>query len=47
MKKKKADPDARHGGIDYADLGQEGCIGLWLAILHYDATWGYAFSTYT
>ena len=34
------------GGIDYADLVQEGRIGLWLAILHYDPARGYAFSTY-
>jgi RNA polymerase sigma factor (sigma-70 family) len=34
------------GGIDYADLLQEGRIGLWLAIMHYDPARGYAFSTY-
>ena len=34
------------GGIDYADLVQEGRIGLWLAILHYDPARGYAFSIY-
>jgi len=34
------------GGIDYADLVQEGRIGLWLAILHYDPARGYAFSTH-
>ncbi len=34
------------GGIEYADLVQEGRIGLWLAILHYDPARGYAFSTY-
>jgi RNA polymerase sigma factor (sigma-70 family) len=34
------------GGIDYADLEQEGRIGLWQAILHYDAERGYAFSSY-
>ena len=34
------------GGIDYADLVQEGRIGLWLAIIHYDPALGYAFSTY-
>jgi RNA polymerase sigma factor (sigma-70 family) len=34
------------GGIDYADLVQEGRIGLWLAIMHYDPARGYAFSTY-
>ena len=34
------------GGIDYADLVQEGRIGLWLAIVHYDPARGYAFSTY-
>lgn len=34
------------GGIDFADLVQEGRIGLWLAIMHYDPALGYAFSTY-
>jgi len=34
------------GGIDYADLVQEGRIGLWLAILHYDPARGFTFSTY-
>ncbi len=34
------------GGIDYADLVQEGRIGLWLAILHYDPGRGIAFSSY-
>ena len=34
------------GGVDYADLVQEGRIGLWLAIMHYDPARGYAFSTY-
>jgi RNA polymerase sigma factor (sigma-70 family) len=34
------------GRADYADLIQEGWIGLWQAILHYDAGRGYAFSTY-
>jgi RNA polymerase sigma factor (sigma-70 family) len=34
------------GGIDYADLEQEGRIGLWQAILHYDPERGYAFSSY-
>jgi RNA polymerase sigma factor (sigma-70 family) len=34
------------GGIDYADLVQEGRIGLWIAIIHYDPARGYAFSTY-
>ena len=34
------------GGIDYADLVQEGRIGLWFAIMHYDPARGYAFSTY-
>jgi RNA polymerase primary sigma factor len=33
-------------GIDYANLVQEGRIGVWLAILHYDPALGYAFSTY-
>jgi len=35
------------GGIDYADLVQEGRIGLWIATMHYDPARGYAFSTYT
>lgn len=34
------------GGIEYADLVQEGRIGLWQAILHYDPGRGYAFSSY-
>jgi RNA polymerase sigma factor (sigma-70 family) len=34
------------GWIDYADLIQEGQIGLWQAILHYDPGRGYTFSTY-
>ena len=34
------------GGIDYADLVQEGRIGLWLTIMHFDPARGYAFSTY-
>ena len=34
------------GEADYADLIQEGWIGLWQAILHYDVGRGYAFSTY-
>jgi RNA polymerase sigma factor (sigma-70 family) len=34
------------GEADYADLIQEGRIGLWLAILHYDAGRGFTFSTY-
>jgi RNA polymerase sigma factor (sigma-70 family) len=34
------------GGIDYADLEQEGWIALWQAILHYDPQRGYAFSSY-
>lgn len=34
------------GGIDYEDLLQEGRIGLWQAILHYDPARGYAFSSY-
>jgi len=34
------------GGIEYADLVQEGRIGLWQAIVHYDPARGYAFSTY-
>lgn len=34
------------GQADYADLIQEGRIGLWLAILHYEPERGYAFSTF-
>jgi RNA polymerase sigma factor (sigma-70 family) len=34
------------GKCEYADLIQEGWIGLWQAILHFDAGWGSAFSTY-
>jgi RNA polymerase sigma factor (sigma-70 family) len=34
------------GQADYADLIQEGWIGLWQAILHFDADRGYSFSTY-
>jgi RNA polymerase sigma factor (sigma-70 family) len=34
------------GGIDYADLVQEGRIGLWRAIEHYDPGRGNAFSSY-
>lgn len=34
------------GEADYADLIQEGRIGLWLAILHYDPGRGFTFSTY-
>jgi RNA polymerase sigma factor (sigma-70 family) len=34
------------GGNDYADLVQEGRIGLWHAILHFDPARGIAFSTY-
>jgi RNA polymerase sigma factor (sigma-70 family) len=34
------------GGIDYVDLEQEGRIGLWQAILHYEPERGYAFSSY-
>ena len=34
------------GKCDYADLTQEGWIGLWQAILHYDVERGVAFSTY-
>ena len=34
------------GQADYADLIQEGWIGLWQAILHFDAGRGYSFSTY-
>lgn len=34
------------GKCDYADLVQEGWIGLWQAILHYEVRRGVAFSTY-
>jgi RNA polymerase sigma factor (sigma-70 family) len=34
------------GQADYADLIQEGWIGLWLAILHFDVGRGFAFSTF-
>lgn len=34
------------GKVEYADLFQEGQIGLWQAILHYDPGRGVAFSTY-
>lgn len=34
------------GKCDYADLIQEGWIGLWQAILHFDAERGCTFSTY-
>jgi RNA polymerase sigma factor (sigma-70 family) len=34
------------GQADYADLIQEGRIGLWQAILHYDPGRGYHFSSY-
>jgi RNA polymerase sigma factor (sigma-70 family) len=34
------------GEADYADLIQEGWIGLWLAILHFDPERGFAFSTF-
>lgn len=34
------------GRADYADLIQEGRIGLWLAILHFDPGRGFAFSSY-
>jgi RNA polymerase sigma factor (sigma-70 family) len=33
-------------GVDYVDLIQEGRLALWRAILRYDPTRGYAFSTY-
>lgn len=33
------------GDADYADLIQEGWIGLWLAILHFDPGRGFTFST--
>src|SRR3989337_2864152 len=34
------------GEADYADLIQEGWIGLWLAILHFEPGRGFAFSTF-
>jgi RNA polymerase sigma factor (sigma-70 family) len=34
------------GQADYADLIQEGRIGLWLAILHFDPERGFTFSTF-
>jgi RNA polymerase sigma factor (sigma-70 family) len=34
------------GRADYADLIQEGWIGLWQAILHFDPERGFAFSTF-
>jgi len=34
------------GKCDYADLIQEGWVGLWQAIVHYDPGRGSAFSTY-
>jgi RNA polymerase sigma factor (sigma-70 family) len=34
------------GGVPYEDLLQEGRIGLWQAILHFDPQRGVAFSTY-
>ena len=34
------------GGIHYADLDQEGRIGLWVAIQHYDPGRGAAFSSF-
>lgn len=34
------------GGLDYADLIQEGTIGLWHAIQYFDTQRGTAFSTY-
>ena len=36
----------RPGGMEYDDLYQEGCIGLIRAVDRYDASLGYAFSTY-
>ena len=35
-----------HGDVPYEDLLQEGRIGLWQAILHFDPHRGIAFSTY-
>ncbi len=37
---------AEIGGIPYADAAQEGRIGLWRAILHYDPARPVAFSTF-
>ena len=34
------------GGVAYEDLLQEGRIGLWQAVLHFDPHRGVAFSTY-
>ena len=34
------------GEADYSDLIQEGRIGLWLAILHFDQGRGFTFTTY-
>ena len=34
------------GEADYADLIQEGRIGLWLAVLHFEPERGFTFSTY-
>jgi RNA polymerase sigma factor (sigma-70 family) len=36
----------KRGGVAYVDLAQEGRIGLWQAVLHFDAQRGLAFSTY-
>lgn len=35
-----------HGDVPYEDLLQEGRVGLWQAILHFDPHRGIAFSTY-
>jgi len=35
-----------HGDVAYAELLQAGRIGLWQAVLHFDAKRGVAFSTY-
>jgi len=35
-----------YGNVAYADLLQVGRIGLWQAVLHFDAKRGVAFSTY-
>ena len=34
------------GSVAYADLEQEGCLGLWRAIMGYDPARGWTFSTY-
>jgi RNA polymerase sigma factor (sigma-70 family) len=36
----------KRGGVNYADLAQEGRIAVWQAVLHFDAQRGVTFSTY-